>query len=269
MELLEKINTVNLVIIAVVILAAVVIIVRTIKELTLKFGDKSISFSGSRAQNEVVKVVTEYADFKYKIKDEQADGITDLHEQAKRTVSLALDQYIKRLTSDYITYMKSGNKENFSLTINIFSLLIRLLYNKLFKFVMEIYERNHLKDRSDSELNELAELDYQRLSDIFKEFMQINWLEIMGDYSDLRAVCVKEEEFVKNLVLETLLQFRNLSRLKYELINTINDIDCHVRAQVQKTGKLPINAISILSDLYIPGTGLNQNSVEKWLCESK
>ena len=62
--------------------------------------------------------------------------------------------------------------------INIFSLLLRILYNEMFKFCMEIYEKNHLKDKSDSELKELANANYQRLADMFKEFMQMNWLDI-------------------------------------------------------------------------------------------
>ncbi len=66
-------------------------------------------------------------------------------------------------------------------------------------------------------------------------------------------------------MFQILVSFRDLSRQKYELINTINDIDCKVRSKVQESGALPTNAISILSDLYIPGTGLNRNSVEKWL----
>ena len=130
---------------------------------------------------------------------------------------------------------------------------------------MEIYERNHLKDKSDSELKELAETNYQRLADIFRSFMQVNWLDVMGKYEVLHDVCVEEMDFVRGLMFQILVSFRDLSRQKYELINTINDIDCKVRSKVQESGALPTNAISILSDLYIPGTGLNRNSVEKWL----
>ena len=142
---------------------------------------------------------------------------------------------------------------------------MRLLYNEMYKFCMEIYERNHLKDKSDSELKELAETNYQRLADIFRSFMQVNWLDVMGKYDILHDVCVEEMDFVRGLMFQILVSFRDLSRQKYELINTINDIDCKVRSKVQESGALPTNAISILSDLYIPGTGLNRNSVEKWL----
>ena len=112
---------------------------------------------------------------------------------------------------------------------------------------------------------ELAETNYQRLADIFRSFMQVNWLDVMGKYDILHDVCVEEMDFVRGLMFQILVSFRDLSRQKYELINTINDIDCKVRSKVQKLGALPTNAISILSDLYIPGTGLNRNSVEKWL----
>ncbi len=266
-DLITQSAPVNLIITGVFILTTIFLIVRTIKELSFKFGDKSVSFSSRKAQSEIVKVVTDYADFKYKIKEEQAEGAADLHLQAKRVVAVQLDQYEKRITVDYINALNAKKQacENIELTINIFSLLIRLLYNEMYKFCMDIYERNHLKDKSDSELNELSETNYQRLADIFREFMQTNWIDAMGSYDVLREVCAKEASFTKSLVRQILFSFRDLSQQKYELINIINDIDCKVREKVQNNGVLPTNAISILSDLYISGTGLNRNSVEKWL----
>jgi hypothetical protein len=267
LEVISKSSPLNLIITGFFVLCAIFIIVKTIKELTVKFGDKSISFSNKKTQAEIVKVVTDYADFKYKIKEEQSEGIADLHLQAKRVVKVRLDQYVKRITVDYITGLKESvmNAESVGLTMSVFSLLMRLLYNEMFKFCMEIYERNHLKDKSDSDLQELSDINYERLADVFREFMQTNWIDIMGSYKVLHDVCEKEKEFVKHLVLHILFQFRDLSRQKYELINTINDIDCKVRTDTQGTGRLPTNAISILSDLYIAGTGLNKNSVENWL----
>lgn len=257
---------VNLIITGAFIIIALILILKAVKELSFKFGNNTFSFSSKKTQLEAIKVVTDYADFKYKIKEEQAEGITDLHSQAKRTVTVQLNQYVKRITVDYISALnKKGGDIDTNLTINIFSLLMRLLYNEMYKFCMEIYERNHLKDKSDSELKELAETNYQRLADIFRSFMQVNWLDVMGKYDILHDVCVSEIDFVRGLMFQILVSFRDLSRQKYELINTINDIDCKVRSKVQESGALPTNAISILSDLYIPGTGLNRNSVEKWL----
>ncbi len=269
-NLITQSTPINLIITGFFCLAGIFLVVKTIKELSFKFGDKSVSFSSKKTQSEIVKVVTDYADFKYKIKEEQAEGITDLHLQAKRVVAVQLEQYVKRITVDYINALNAQNKNNegVGLTVNIFSLLIRLLYNEMYKFCMEIYERNHLKDKSDSELKELSETNYQRLADIFREFMQINWIDVMGEYQVLHDVCVKEQSFVKSLMYQILSSFRDLSRQKYELINIINDIDCKVREKVQGNGVLPINAISILSDLYISGTGLNRNSVEKWLSDT-
>ena len=266
-DFITRSTPLNLVITGIFVLCAVLIIVKTIKELTLKFGDKSISFSNRKTQSEIVKVVTDYADFKYKIKEEQAEGIQDLYLQAKRVVTVGLDQYVKRITVDYINEL-NANKEHckdIGLTINIFSLLIRLLYNEMHKFCMEIYEHNHLKDKSDSELSKLADINYQRLADIFREFMQINWIDVMGTYDILHEVYMNEITFGTGLIHQILFSFRDLSCQKYELINMINDIDCKVRKETQTSGKLPTNAISILSDLYIPGAGLNRNSVEKWL----
>jgi len=257
---------VNLIIIGAFIIIALILILKAVKELSFKFGNNTFSFSSKKTQLEAIKVVTDYADFKYKIKEEQAEGITDLHSQAKRTVTVQLNQYVKRITVDYIGALnKKGAEIDTNLTINIFTLLMRLLYNEMYKFCMEIYECNHLNDKSDSELKELSEINYQRLADIFRSFMQVNWLDVMGKYEVLHDVCVSEMDFVRGLMFQILVSFRDLSRQKYELINTINDIDCRVRSKVQESGALPTNAISILSDLYIPGTGLNRNSVEKWL----
>lgn len=257
-------SPINLIIVGVFVLLVIFIVVKTIKELTLKVGSNTLSFSSKKTQNNIVKVVTDYADFKYKIKDEQAEGINDLHEQAKRVVAVQLDQYIRRLTSDYVSLLRE-TKNDTNITVNVFSLMLQLLYNKMYKFCMDIYEKNHLKDKTDIELKELADMDYIRLSDIFREFMRVNWFEELGDYEPLHKVCLSEAHFVKELVLQILTSFRDLSRQNYELINTINDIDYRVREKVQSTGSLPINAISILSDLYIPGTGLNMNGVENWL----
>lgn len=263
-DFITNLSPINLIITGVFVLLVIFIVIKTIKELTLKVGSNTLSFSSKKTQNDIVKVVTDYADFKYKIKDEQAEGVNDLHEQAKRVVAVQLDQYIRRLTSDYISMLRDTDNDT-NITVNVFSLMVQLLYNKIYKFCMDIYEKNHLKDKTDIELKELADMDYIRLSDIFREFMQVNWFDELGDYEPLHKVCVSEEQFVKGLILQILTSFRDLSRQKYELINTINDIDCKVREKVQSTGNLPINAISILSDLYIPGTGLNMNSVENWL----
>ena len=269
LDSISKIPPLNLVIILAFVFVIILMVLKTVKELSLKIGGNVVSFSSREKQSEIVKVVTEYADFKYKIKEEQAEGIQDLHSQAKRTVAVHLDQYIKHITADYISALNKGGGEDATLTINIFSLLIRLLYNTMFRFLMDIFEQNHLKDRSDSELKELAATNYMRLADIFREFMQTNWIEVMEPYDILHGVCLSEAEFVRGLVLRLLFTFRDLSRQKYELINTINDIDCKVRRDVQSSGALPANAISILSDLYISGTGLNKNSVEKWLSKNK
>lgn len=264
-DFITNTSPINLIIVGFFGLCAIFIIVKAIKELSFKFGNNTFSCSSKKTQSEVIKVVTDYADFKYKIKEEQTEGISDLHSQAKRTVAVQLNQYVKRITVDYIGALnKKGAEIDTNLTINIFTLLMRLLYNEMYKFCMEIYECNHLNDKSDSELKELSETNYQRLADIFRSFMQTNWLEVMGKYDILHDVCVSEIDFVRGLIFQILVSFRDLSRQKYELINTINDIDCRVRSKVQESGVLPINAISILSDLYIPGTGLNRNSVEKW-----
>lgn len=269
LEFIKNSAPINLVITGVFVLVAILIVVKTIKELSFKFGNNSVSFSSKKTQSEIVKIVTDYADFKYKIKEEQTEGINDLHLQAKRVVEIQLNQYIKRITVDYISALnKSAEQEkNINLVVSIFQLLIRLLYNEMYKFCMEIYEQNHLKDKSDSELKEISELNHIRITDIFREFMQTNWLDVMGSYNVLHNVCMQETDFTKNLIYQILISFRDLSRQKYELINTVNDIDCKVRKDVQESGVLPNNAISILSDLYIPGVGLNKTSVEKWLSE--
>ena len=268
-EFISKSSSVNLIIIGITIIAVVLIIIKAVKELNFKFGDKAISFSSRKTQTAIVKVVTDYADFKYKIKEEQNEGIQDLHTQARRITAIHLDQYIRHITTDYINALNTKKVQDKSLTINIFTLLIRLLYNEMFHFCMDIYEKNHLKDKTDNELKECSELNYLRLADIFREFMQTNWMDVMGSYETLHEVCVKETDFVKNLVFQILESYRDLSRQKYELINTINDIDCKVRRDVQNNGALPVNAISILSDLYIPGSGLNKNSVKNWLSTNK
>lgn len=258
-------SPINLVIVGVFLLGAIFIIVKAIKELSIKIGNKELSFNSKKAQSKVIKVVTDYADFKYKIKEEQTEGIIDIHEQAKRTVAVQLNQYIKRITVDYIDVLSKDKTKDTNLIMNIFSLLMRILYNEIYKFCMDIYECNHLNDKTDTELKELTEVNYERLGDIFRSFMCMNWIDIMGKFEVLNEVCISERDFVKGLLLQMLVSFRRLSQQKYELINIINDIDCKVRNKVQELGTLPNNAISILSDLYIPGTGLNRISVEKWL----
>ena len=162
-------SPINLIIVGVFLLLIIFTVVKAIKELTLKVGSNTLSFSSKKTQNDIVKVVTDYADFKYKIKDEQTEGINDLHEQAKRVVAVQLDQYIRRLTSDYISMLRNTNSDT-NITVNVFSLMVQLLYNKMYKFCMDIYEKNHLKDKTDIELKELADMDYIRLSDIFRKY---------------------------------------------------------------------------------------------------
>ena len=125
LEFISKSTPLNLIITGIFVLCAILIIVKTMKKLSVKVG--SVSFSSKKTQSEIVKVVTDYADFKYKIKEEQAEGITDLHLQAKRVVQVQIDQYVKRITVDYMGALNKSGAENAGLTINIFSLLMRIL----------------------------------------------------------------------------------------------------------------------------------------------
>lgn len=136
-DFITNLSPINLIITGVFVLLVIFIVVKTIKELTLKVGSNTLSFSSKKTQNDIVKVVTDYADFKYKIKDEQAEGVNDLHEQAKRVVAVQLDQYIRRLTSDYISMLRDTDNDT-NITVNVFSLMVQLLYNKIYKFCMDI-----------------------------------------------------------------------------------------------------------------------------------
>jgi len=230
--------------------------------LAIKAGDKEISLSKNSA---IVKIVTEYADFKYKLNDELSEAKKDLHDKAKWTTNTHLSQYINRLTAEYIPMLKKTNSVAREMTVSVFPMLMELVKARLFGFAMTIYERNHLFDKTDDELRTLAKLNYERIADIFREFVRINWYEFLAPYEDLSKVCKGLTSFAEEMMFSTLAMYREYSAIKKEMGDLVTKIDTEIRNKVQTDGKMPVNYLTIVDNFYNSTSGINREFIEDFL----
>lgn len=235
--------------------------------LSIKAGDKEINLSSRNAS--IVKVVTEYADFKYKLNDELTEAKKDLHDKAKWTTNMHLEQYLNRLTSEYIPQLKRTNTVAREITVSIFPMLMELVRSRLFAFAMTIYEKNHLFDKTDEELHELAKINYGRISDIFREFVSINWYEFLAPYKGLHDACTGLEQFAEGIMYSTLVMYREYSKIKKEMADLITEVDTVIRTKVQADGRMPVNYLTVANNFYNSNSGINKALIDTFLEDAK
>lgn len=231
--------------------------------LAIKAGDKEINLSSRNAS--IVKVVTEYADFKYKLNDELTEAKKDLHDKAKWTTNMHISQYINRLTAEYMPLLKDSNSVAREMTASVFPMLMELVRSKMFGFAMTIYEKNHLFDKTDDELRVLAKLNYGRIADIFREFVSVNWCQFLAPYEVLHNVCISLAPAAEDMMYSTLVMYRDYSRSKKEMADLMTKVDTAVRGSVQKDGVMPVNYLTVADNFYNSSSGINRDFIESFL----
>lgn len=231
-------------------LVGIIILAITARNIHIKMGDKEFSFqSREKIRQEVttqsVKVVTEYADFKYALKEDRDRAIKDLHTKAKWNVSVELESYYQTVIEKVaITNAFMGK---------IISIMTEAIKPKQQEFLMSIYEINHLKSKTDDELTALVEERYPILANIFRQYAQIHWDSKYGSLQDLFDVFEDLRETAKNTMIKLLQTYRFLSKEKDKIYLSVEMLDGEVRLFVIDHGHLPSDAMQRAQDIHHGG----------------
>ena len=237
---------------AAVVMAGTIIFAVTARNIHIKYGDKEFSFqSKEKIKGEVaaqtVRVVTEYADFRYALKEERDKEICDMHVRAKWLVTTRLDSY-------YQTVIERMSPFGPNVT-RLVAVLSEGVRPRQVEFLMSIYEQNHLGDKSDEEVRLLVEERYPILGNLFRAYAQTYWINEGCDVSELFKVFENERAGAKTVMQRLLSQFRDLSRSKAELYRKVDALDEDVRGYVLANAKLPPDAMKRCADIHHDGIG--------------
>lgn len=235
---------------ATVVMAGIIIFAITARNIHIKYGDKEFSFqSKEKIRGEVamqtVRVVTEYADFRYALKEERDKEILAMHKKAKWMVTTRLESYYQMVVEKMTPF--GPNVARFV------SVLAEGVRSRQVEFLMSIYEQNHLGDKADDELRMIVEERYPILGNLFRAYAQAYWINNDCDVQELFKVFENERTGAKAVMQRLLSQFRDLSRAKLTLYEKVDRLDEDVRDYVLKNAKLPPDAMKRCSDIHHDG----------------
>lgn len=241
---------VSLLIRAGVVVLAVIILAFTARNIHVKFGDKEFSFqSREKIKGEVaaqtVKVVTEYADFKYALKEERDKEVLTMHGKAKWLITTRLDSYYQTVIEKMTVFGPN--------VARLVAVLAEGVRARQIEFLMTIYEQNHLGAKTDEELRALVEERYPILGNLFRAYAQTYWIDEGCDVQELFKVFENERAGAKSVMQRLLGQYRDLSKAKTELYDRVDALDEEVREYVLKNARLPPDAMKRCSDIHHDG----------------
>lgn len=242
-------------------------IFKAIKELSLKFGDVAISLKSSEQKKDIVGLVFDFGTFQDQINDTRDLAVETLHKQAKRYTKLQLVQYLQRLRGEYAKVLEPTGSESKQITNVIFNMFTNELKSTMFGYLMDIYEKNHLAQKTEKELKEMAHDHYCKLADMFKDHAAAIWIPMMAPYSQVRDVSVGIAEFVEGLTYDVLSYYKMLSETRAEVKEVSKRIIDDVKAGVDKNLNLPPNAIYLAENFYTEAGGLDAELVGEFLKE--
>ncbi len=231
-------------------LVAVIVLAVMAKNVHIKLGDKEIDFHSRKdichdVAVQTVRVVTEYADFKYALKEERDKAVFDLHRKAKWSISTGLDSYYQTITEAMVKYGAAESR--------VVAIMAEGVRGRQTEYLMDIYEQNHLAKKTDDELLSLTEERYPVLANIFRSYAQTYWIGEFGQVSDLFAEFEKGRPKSKQALYGLLAGYRELSRAKEGLYEKVDRLDSEVRDYVLANGKLPSDAMQKAQDIHHDG----------------
>ena len=232
------------------VVLAFVIFALTARNFHVKFGDKVFSFqSTEKIKGEVaaqtVRVVTEYADFKYALKEERDKEVCAMHSKAKWLVTTRLDSYYQTVIEKMTAFGPN--------VARLVAVLAEGVRARQIEFLMSIYEQNHLGSKTDEELRVLVEERYPILGNLFRSYAQTYWINEGCDVQELFRTFENERAGAKAVMQRLLGQYRDLSKAKAELYGRVDALDEEVREYVLKNARLPPDAMKRCSDIHHDG----------------
>jgi len=261
MKDLLNLPTLNLIIISVTTLLALGIIFLVIKEINISIGNKSISFKGAQGKT-IVKVVTDYADFKYKLRGEEEQGLKDIQTRAQRTTRNHCGILIRMITEvNYNVSQELKTPKKKALTGRILPVILSECESVVFKTMMEIFDENHLVETSDDSFLVLIKDRYKQVYLTVKSFLREFWLPDFYPYEVFEEGMKKERDNLFNLFSKVMKEFKHLATQKVMLKETIEKYDSRIKEYVLQHGKLPENCLAEVDGVYSKLTGLRKDLV--------
>ena len=252
---------------AIIVVSIVFVILKALNELSLKVGNVAISLKGEEHKKDIVDLVFEFGEFQDSINDTRDLAVEVLHKQAKRFTKSQIMQYIRRLRSEYAKALDTteGDANGVQITSVIFNMFCNEIKDLMFGYMMDIYEKNHLADKSDQELRTLAHNHYEKLADLFKDYAASIWIPIMRPYDQVREISQRIAPFSEGLVFEMLLFYKGQSRTRAEVFEAARKICVGAKSLVSDKLKLPENAQYLAERFYTEDDGLNKALIGEFL----
>lgn len=253
---LAQVPPLTLLIIAITILGSIAIILFLIRELNITFGNKSISF---RSSSKLIQIITDYADFKYQLKEEEVEGLRSLQAQARRTTR----NYLNLLTQDligmnYNVSQLSKTPRKAAITKKVLPFLISECESIIFRILMEIFDENHLTDLSPEKFRELVSERYKQLYSRIKGYFRTAWLPEFYTYKDFEVGLDSVVKEFESVLFKIMIEFKSLSCQKIRLKDALYSYDQKVKLYIQTKGKLPDNYMVEVENLYSNISGVSR-----------
>lgn len=250
---------------AIASVSIVLIILKIVKELSVKIGNVAISLKGEEQKKDIVNLVFDYGAFQDQINDTRDLAVATLHKQAKRYTKLQLIQYLQRLRGEYAKVLEPTGSDSNQITNVIFNMFTNELKGSMFSYMIEIYERNHLSGKTDAELKAMAHDHYEKLADMFKDHAASIWIPVMQPYAQVRDISVDISTFVEGLVYDILAYYRELSETKLSVYDAVRKICAGVKCAVNDKLRLPENADYIAERFFTEAGGLDKDLIAEFL----
>lgn len=254
---------------AIVIVGAVLLILKIVKELSVKIGNVAISLKGEEQKKDIVNLVFDYGAFQDQINDTRDLAVATLHKQAKRYTKLQIIQYLQRLRGEYAKILEPSASDSKQITNVIFNMFTNELKGSMFSYMIEIYERNHLASKTDSELKAMAHDHYEKLADMFKDHAASIWIPVMQPYAQVRDISLNMANFVEGLIYDMLSYYRELSETRILVYEAVRKICAGVKGAVNDKLRLPENADYIAERFFTEAGGLDEDLIAEFLNEKK
>lgn len=242
-------------------------VLKVLKEFSLKVGNVAISLKNNEQRNDIVNLVFDYGAFQDQMNDTRDLAVSNLHNQAKRFTKTQITQYFQRLRSEYADVLEPTVSDSRQITNVIFNLFTNELKGSMFGYLMDIYEKNHLANKSDSEMKAMAHDHYEKLADMFRDHAAAIWIPVMQPYGQVRDIAKEMASFGESVTLEILNSYKKLSETRARVFTASKKICDGVRANVSKDLRLPPNAMYMAENFYTESGGFDAALIGEFLEE--
>ena len=249
----------------VIVLAVLYVVLRILNTASFKIGNVAINLKNEGQRNDIVNLVFDYGAFQDAMNDTRDLAIKTLHEQSKRYTKLQLKQYTQRLRGEYAKLLEGIEPEPKQVTTVIFNMFSKEIETSMFAYLMEIYEKNHLSDKTIDELKILSHNHYDKLADMFKDHAAAIWLPVMQPYSQVYDISMKISQFAESIVFDILSYYSSQSRERIRILDVARRISLGIKNSVAKSLKMPDNACYVAENFYSETSGLNKELIKEYL----